>query len=217
MEMEINSSLIKNLRAKRLMSQQELATACGVSLRTIQRLESDGKVSAETLKALAAVFEVNHDFLHENSDFGGEYRNVQFGTVSILITLSAVILLAVLLGLNLIDVASFLPGIIIMSLVCSLFSLMTTRVSENFVEWHFTLGFWRKSISLNKIKSISKVRNKYWWGIGIRLIPGGWLYCVSGLNAVELKLENGKVIRIGTDQPEELFQALESAILKLKT
>lgn len=217
MEMKINSGLVKKLRAKRLLSQEELATACGVSMRTIQRLEADGKASPETLKALAAVFEVSHDYLLNNEDEIGEYHNVQFGSVVILFTSAVVILLSVLLVLNIIDRRIFLPGVLIMTLVCCLFSLMSTRVTPKNVEWHFTLGFWKKSISLSKVNSIARVRNKYWWGLGIRLIPDGWLYCVSGLDAVELKLESGKVIRIGTDEPEELFQALESSILKLKT
>jgi len=216
MEMQINSSLIKKLRAKRLLSQEELATACGVSLRTIQRLEGDGKASAETLKSVASVFEVSHDYLLDSELLHSEYYNVQLGTVIILGTVCMLILLTMLLVLGFIDTKAFLPGAIILSLVCCLFSLMTTRVSEYDLQWSFALGFWKKSVSLDTIKSVRKVRNKYWWGLGIRLIPGGWLYCVSGLDAVELRLESGKVIRIGTDQPKELFQTLESAILKLK-
>jgi len=217
MEMEINSSLIKKLRAKRLLSQEELATACGVSLRTIQRLEGEGKASAETLKSIASVFEVSHEYLLDNAPLDSEYHNVQLGTVIILGAVSVLIILTVLLALHIIDISIFLPGAIILSLICCLFSLMTTRVTAHDIQWCFTLGFWKKSVRLDAIKSHRQVRNKYWWGLGIRLIPDGWLYCVSGLDAVELKLENGKVMRIGTDQPGELNQALESAILKFET
>ncbi len=216
MEMEINSSLIKKLRAKHLLSQEELATACGVSLRTVQRLEGEGKASAETLKSVASVFEVSHEYLLENDDIHANYYNLQFGTVIVVSAVAMLSILSLLILLNVIDLAVFIPTAVILSLSCCLFSLMTTRVTEEKVYWSFALGFWKKSLGLEKIKRVRPIRNKYWWGLGIRLIPDGWLYCVSGLDAVELKLEDGKVIRIGTDEPDELFQALESAILKLK-
>ncbi|WP_417446793.1 DUF805 domain-containing protein [Kangiella sp.] len=61
--MRINSELVKQLRADRHWSQQQLSDACGLNLRTIQRLESSGKASIETVRALAAVFEVSPDDL----------------------------------------------------------------------------------------------------------------------------------------------------------
>jgi len=50
--------IVKKLRKKKSWSQEQLATFCGVSLRTIQRVEAGNKASLETLKALASVFEV---------------------------------------------------------------------------------------------------------------------------------------------------------------
>ncbi|MHC9510060.1 DUF805 domain-containing protein [Kangiella sp. M94] len=61
--MRINSELVKQLRAGKHWSQQQLSDACGLNLRTIQRLESSGKASIETVRALAAVFEVSADDL----------------------------------------------------------------------------------------------------------------------------------------------------------
>ena len=54
--MKIDANLIKNLREERSWSQEHLATVAGVSLRTIQRLESEGSASLETRMALAAAF-----------------------------------------------------------------------------------------------------------------------------------------------------------------
>jgi transcriptional regulator with XRE-family HTH domain len=51
--------LIQKLRLKRGWSQQQLADASGLSVRTIQRLEAGQPASTETLKCLAAVFEVD--------------------------------------------------------------------------------------------------------------------------------------------------------------
>ena len=41
-------------------------------------------------------------------------------------------------------------------------------------------------------------------------MPGQyWLWNVSGLQAVELVLNNGKRFRIGTDEPENLVNAIQ--------
>lgn len=57
--MEINAQLIKKLRAEKSWTQQHLADACGLSLRTIQRVERYGNASNETTISLSAVFEID--------------------------------------------------------------------------------------------------------------------------------------------------------------
>src|SRR5712671_5928467 len=55
--------LIQKLRLKRGWSQQQLADASGLSVRTIQRIETGHPASTESLKSLAAVFEVDFSTL----------------------------------------------------------------------------------------------------------------------------------------------------------
>ena len=43
------------------------------------------------------------------------------------------------------------------------------------------------------------------------VIRNGWLYNVSGFDAVELELASGKLCRIGTDEPGRLLHAIEQA------
>ena len=57
--MKINSELVKKLRAAKPWSQEQLSDACGLDLRTIQRIENEGKASIESVRAVAAVFEVD--------------------------------------------------------------------------------------------------------------------------------------------------------------
>jgi len=57
--------LIQKLRLKQGWSQQQLADASGLSVRTIQRIEAGQPASTETLKSLAAVFEVDFSTLQE--------------------------------------------------------------------------------------------------------------------------------------------------------
>jgi transcriptional regulator with XRE-family HTH domain len=61
--MQINSDRILELRRKCEWSQDELATASGLNLRTVQRVENAGTASLQTLKALAAALETNVDDL----------------------------------------------------------------------------------------------------------------------------------------------------------
>ncbi len=56
--MNIDSNKVKELRKAKHWSQDQLAAACGVNLRTIQRVENTGKGSVETVRALASVFEI---------------------------------------------------------------------------------------------------------------------------------------------------------------
>jgi transcriptional regulator with XRE-family HTH domain len=58
MEMKVNSALIVAERQKRAWSQQHLATAAGLSLRTVQRIESDSRLSYESAQALASCLQI---------------------------------------------------------------------------------------------------------------------------------------------------------------
>lgn len=66
--MHINSSRLKKLRQERQWSQEQLAKLTGLNLRTIQRLEAGSKISTESLRALASVFEVPADSLLTTND-----------------------------------------------------------------------------------------------------------------------------------------------------
>lgn len=57
--------IVRKLRDKHNWSQEQLATVSGLSLRTIQRVEAGNNASIETLKSLAAVFEVDISKLTE--------------------------------------------------------------------------------------------------------------------------------------------------------
>lgn len=60
--------LVQKLRLKHGWSQQQLAESCGLSVRTIQRIEAGYPASTESLKSLAAVFEVDFSTLNPEPD-----------------------------------------------------------------------------------------------------------------------------------------------------
>jgi len=55
--------IVRKSRLKRAWSQEQLAQFSGLNIRTIQRIERGQKAGLESLKALAAVFEVELDEL----------------------------------------------------------------------------------------------------------------------------------------------------------
>jgi transcriptional regulator with XRE-family HTH domain len=57
--MDVNAKKIKALRKSKGWTQQHLADACAISLRTVQRVERYGNASQETVLSLAAVFEIS--------------------------------------------------------------------------------------------------------------------------------------------------------------
>ncbi|WP_448548949.1 helix-turn-helix transcriptional regulator [Thalassotalea fusca] len=57
--MEVNAQKIKAMRSDKGWTQQHLADACSISLRTVQRVERYGTASNETAMGLCAVFEVD--------------------------------------------------------------------------------------------------------------------------------------------------------------
>ena len=63
MQMKLDVERLKKLREARGWSQEQLAGAAGVSVRTVQRAESDGTASRETKVCLAAALDVPHESL----------------------------------------------------------------------------------------------------------------------------------------------------------
>lgn len=68
MDMKLDRILIKSERQKRAWSQEHLADASGLGLRTIQRIERNGVGSYESIRALAAVFSLRIEDLAVTPD-----------------------------------------------------------------------------------------------------------------------------------------------------
>ncbi len=139
------------------------------------------------------------------------YRHTQVGYLILSAMSVVIVLIAVLLavnGLNWIAVAVLV--IIIAALV--MFSTLTVTIGAAEIEVRFGPGPFRKRFALDDVVSCHAVRNSWWYGWGMRLTPHGWLYNVSGLDAVEIEFRTGKKVRIGTDVPLELEQAIGRAL-----
>lgn len=68
MKTKVNPQKIKEIREQRGWSQNQLADMAKVSLRTIQRMEKEGGCSIESVKSLAAVFDIDFKELLQEED-----------------------------------------------------------------------------------------------------------------------------------------------------
>lgn len=96
----------------------------------------------------------------------------------------------------------------------SSFVSLKVSIDGSHLQIKFGYGIFRKTFDLNDIKSVNQVKNHWYYGWGIRLwySPKMWIYNVGGLDAVEIALKNGRIYRIGTDEPEQLKQAIKQSI-----
>ena len=137
-----------------------------------------------------------------------EYRHTQSGRVTIVV---AVFVIVGSIALSFVSApvaaAAASAGLFILLLVYT-FNRLTVTVADGSVTARFGLGWPRRRILLDDITTAAVVRSKWWYGWGIRLIPGGWMFNVWGLDAVELKLTSGRRFWIGTDEPDELLAAV---------
>ena len=94
------------------------------------------------------------------------------------------------------------------TLVMLAFSRLTITVTNESLVTSFGVGWPKHTEVVDGIVSAKEVRNTWIQGWGIRKISGGWMYNVSGYDAVELELRSGKKFRAGTDEPAALAAAI---------
>jgi hypothetical protein len=135
------------------------------------------------------------------------YSHKQVGYVILAATLPALAVPAILFFTLGVRGWLWLPLAVIVPLAV-LFGSLTTEVSQDRLTFWFGIGLIRRSFLLSEIESYVPVENPWYYGWGIHRTRDGWLYNVSGSQAVELKLVSGTMLRVGTDQPTELCRAI---------
>ncbi len=120
---------------------------------------------------------------------------------------AAAVGLLLLAGAGVVEIGVVIALAAVLTIVGIVFSRLTVEVDDAAVRLAFGSGWPKKSIPWSEVMSARRVRNRWWYGFGMRKIPGGWMWNVGGLDAVELRLDTGKVFRIGTDDPDGLLAA----------
>jgi hypothetical protein len=136
------------------------------------------------------------------------YRHMQIGWVNVGLFVVAAALMPLLIRES--PTASLLVLALAVGAVL-LFSCLRVRVDERQVTARLGVGLIGRRIPIADIQRCTPVRNLWWYGWGVRMIPGGAMYSVYGLSAVELVLSNGSRFRIGTNEPEALAGAIRAA------
>ncbi|MEA2764433.1 MAG: hypothetical protein QOK07_837 [Gemmatimonadaceae bacterium] len=139
------------------------------------------------------------------------YKHTQVGYLVLVVMLVAALGIFGLAPRGPLPVTVIVAALLIISAV--LFSSLTVEIGDGELRFHFGPGFWRKRYPLAEVTDAEVALSSWWEGWGIRLTPRGMLYNVSGTRAVEIKLRSGRRLRIGTDEPEELVQAIRAAIV----
>jgi hypothetical protein len=106
-------------------------------------------------------------------------------------------------------------GVAAVVLLASLavFHSLSVTVTDDAVEIRFGPGWIRKRFATDSIVACRPVRNSLGHGWGIHWCgKAGWVYNVSGFDAVELEFKDGKKARIGTDEPQRLAEAIGERI-----
>ena len=143
-----------------------------------------------------------------------EYKHTQTGTLMWSIFGSGAIICGAIVVLPAFNEPSVVHVPIVMAsifVVCLFFfhSLIVT-VSREYIVLRFGIGLIWKRFSVIDVQEATIVRNRWYYGWGIHMTPHGWLFNVSGFDAVEIQLKNGRKYRIGTDKPVELLSAIKS-------
>jgi hypothetical protein len=136
------------------------------------------------------------------------YQHTQRGTV---IIVAVAIVAAAFAVVGFLFMKPLLISTPLILIVGWMFSSMTVQVDERELRWRFGSGALSKSVPLDEIASANPVRTNFIEGWGIHLSRFGWLYNVSGRDAVAITLKSGKRFAIGTDEPQALLAALGGA------
>jgi len=92
-----------------------------------------------------------------------------------------------------------------------LFYSLTVEVTQDAIHCSFGIGLISRTIPISNIETAQKVKNPWYLGWGIQYVPGGWMFNVSGFDAIALQFKSGHKFRIGTDDPVGLLSAIEQA------
>jgi hypothetical protein len=136
------------------------------------------------------------------------YEHTQIGHV-IIWSLLTIILIASggLIGSPFHREAPVIVSIIL--LVCLvLFYKLRITIEDETLRASFGPGIIRKRVRLVEVVGCERIRIRWWYGWGIHLTPYGWLYNVSGFDAVAITLRNSRNFALGTDDPHGLVEAI---------
>jgi hypothetical protein len=139
------------------------------------------------------------------------YEHTQIGHVIIWSVLAIILIVSSgFAGLSHRGIPLVASLILLASLI--LFYKLRITIEDETLCASFGPGIIRKKVRLADIVACEPVRIRWWYGWGIHLTPYGWLYNVSGFDAVTITLRDGRKFAFGTDDPHRLTTAIRAGI-----
>lgn len=145
------------------------------------------------------------------------YRHTQVGWVVVVaVTLTSVVALGVALlmpaGAMLAPWWTPLLLLAVLVLALVLFGWLTVEVDAREVRLRFGIGTIRKTLPIADVIRCDRMRTRLWWGWGLHWTPAGWLYNVSGREAVRLEMHRERPVVIGSDDADALKAAIDARV-----
>jgi hypothetical protein len=145
--------------------------------------------------------------LYEHTQAGWPMRIALLATAIFLMVLAAM----PELGQKPVPPLALIAAAAVAAIVGWTWGALTVRIQGGALHVRFGIGWPRKTIPLAEIAAVEVTRTSFLEGWGLRRTRRGWLYNVSGFDAVLLKLAGGHSMMVGTDEPRRLKAAIDRA------
>jgi hypothetical protein len=145
------------------------------------------------------------------------YRHTQVGwTIGVATAVGSVATIGVLLWLpeGAMRAPAWTPALLaaLLGLALALFGWLTVEVDARAVRLRFGVGVFRRTLPIAELVRCDRLRTRLRWGWGLHWTPAGWLYNVSGRDAVRLELRRERPVVIGSDDADALKTAIDVRI-----
>jgi len=144
-----------------------------------------------------------------------DYQRAQYGMLTYVLAFFALAIPGIMFvqGKQIEQWQEAISPILILPLIFLLFYKLTITVTREYIKVSFGIGIISFKVKPTKVLSTEIIHPKWWWGIGIRITPKGWLYNVAMGPAVLIHYEKeGKrhSLFIGSPEPEVLISAIHA-------
>ena len=149
------------------------------------------------------------------------YSHTQYGLIHWLCFLVGMVfcgLTLVLLPNPVVHQTFWLSGLVCLLLGLCIRSLTVTDCGDQLQIAFGPLPFIRRTISYADIADAVVTKTTLLDGFGANYMPGrGWTYNIHGWDCVELRLTNGKSVRVGSDDSDALAEVVKDRIQRSGT
>ena len=139
----------------------------------------------------------------------GAYRHTQRATVIIAACVAGIVALVAWSVVLPAPIGVVLAVIIVLAASAVCFSSLTIEIVDGVLSWHFAFGLFRRTLPVTAVQATESRRIPVLYGWGIHRTPEGWLYNVSGRDAVLVRVRDNTAVLLGTDEPDTLRAALQ--------